>query len=162
MQNVQDETPSRHTSSVAIRVKISPQAMVVSSTFLDFGRLGLLSEPHKKAVVGWLRFFLLCSLQDGLDLLKHRTLFDRLARLLRSNLELELPVPASHQKIEDSHAGTRWDDAPKRKRWQQPFVLARAKDLRCSRAVFVCDAYEMITHLYGHPIEEIENLLPIQ
>ena len=73
------------TSSVAISVKMSPQAMVVSSTFLDFGRLLRLSDPHKKAKVGCCNLLVRTSLHDCIDLSKHLTFLGKLIPLIDSN-----------------------------------------------------------------------------
>ena len=64
---------------------MSPQAMVVSSTFLDFGRLLRLSDPHKKAMVGCCHLLVRTFLHDGIDLLKQLTFLGRLIPLIDSN-----------------------------------------------------------------------------
>lgn len=74
------------TSSVAISVRMSPQAMVVSSTFLDFGRLLRLSDPHKKARVGCCHLLVHTLPHDGVDLLKHLTVLGKLILLLDTDI----------------------------------------------------------------------------
>ncbi len=64
---------------------MSPQAMVVSSTFLDFGRRLRLSDPHKKAVVGCCHLLVHTPLHNGFDLLKHLTFLGKLNWLLDTN-----------------------------------------------------------------------------